>query len=52
MKFFSVFALSSLFLGGMAAPVEEKRQDIGSVLNIVTGLFSEVQQITGSISEF
>ncbi|OJD35496.1 adsorption protein [Diplodia corticola] len=51
MKFFSVFALSSLFVGSIAAPAPaEKRQDVGSVLNIVTGLLSEVQQYTGVIN--
>ncbi|KAL1645477.1 hypothetical protein SLS58_003786 [Diplodia intermedia] len=50
MKFFSVFALSSLFVGSIAAPAAEKRQDVGSVLSIVTGLYSEVQQYTGAIN--
>lgn len=51
MKFFSAFALSSLFVGSMAAPVAEKRQDVGSVLTIVEGLFTQVQTYTGAISE-
>ncbi|KAK7718905.1 hypothetical protein SLS57_006015 [Botryosphaeria dothidea] len=50
MKFFSAFALSSLFVGSMAAPVAEKRQDVGSVLTIVEGLFTQVQTYTGAIN--
>ncbi|GME36063.1 Nonaspanin (TM9SF) [Neofusicoccum parvum] len=50
MKFFSAFALSSLFVGSIAAPVADKRQDVGSVLSIVTGLYSEVQQYTSVIN--
>ncbi|EKG18460.1 hypothetical protein MPH_04262 [Macrophomina phaseolina MS6] len=50
MKFFSAFALSSLFVGSIAAPVVEKRQDVGSVLTIVEGLYTQVQQYTGAIN--
>ncbi|KAB2575584.1 hypothetical protein BFW01_g7062 [Lasiodiplodia theobromae] len=52
MKFFSVFALSSLFVGSMAAPAPvDKRQDIGSVLSLVQGLLPQVQQYTGVINQ-